>query len=581
MKSGLFLVLTLLSYCSFGQWLPSEFHLDTLRYSYRTGGELDSVDYSIGRTSGTQPGGSIDFPNNVPSVDFFTNYSGGNRQMRDIGRKRLIFSALPHVGFAYTFGTQGTQVARMNYQQIFTKKILVNFDFTNDRGNGFLRNSSFRHNDLALAVAKKGERWSFDFYGKDLISTSALSGGLTEEADPELFPLVFLNVQKNNASSNFRKTNLDLINYFDFQKDSIRSYGLTSHHNLKIQGRSYREEDTIFGMYDMINFDSLSTSDAYQLSRIDNGLGGFFRNQKLFVSARMDGAYWKYYNRGKDRDTLETNAYLNLKFNSGNWSLVNSSFFNVSGADNEWRSHFTFNASLKQTRITSYLRIENRWPDPFQRFYWANNYNYDITGSIEKQFKLSFQNHVRFKVKSVDLDFHHQSTYLKDHYFFSVDQGAWSNALIPSIMLHRFGLKGDLNYKILTVQPEYSYTYENGLNQLIPDHMLKFRTSIKGALFKSKKMVAFLGAEAIWFSSSRAVSFLPSMDSYLFNTNGTLNSGMFNLHAFGGFQIDEFRFFVRFENIGYLWTASSLELLENYPIPSSQLRVGLTWDFFN
>jgi hypothetical protein len=54
-----------------------------------------------------------------------------------------------------------------------------------------------------------------------------------------------------------------------------------------------------------------------------------------------------------------------------------------------------------------------------------------------------------------------------------------------------------------------------------------------------------------------------------------------NLHWFGGFQIDEFRFFVRAENIGGFWTDKNNEVQNGYPIGGLQLRVGITWDFFN
>jgi hypothetical protein len=580
MKSGIILFFALLSYCSYGQWLPSEFDLDTMRYSFRTGGRLDSLDFSIARTSGTQPGGSLEFPDNIPTIDFFTQFRGGNRQLLDIQRKPLIFSAIPHIGFAYTFGTQGTQVARMNYQQIFAKKVIVNFDFTNDRGNGFLRNSNFRLNDVHLSLAKKGKMWSSHFNATDRVFNSALNGGIQAESDPDLFPLVFLAVQKSNASSQMRNTDLDLVNYFDLNTDSIKAFGLTTRHKLMIQGRSYNEEDTLFGIYNMNNFDTLSTSDAYQLSKTEHGVGGFYRSSKLFASARLDATYWKYYNRGKDRDTIETTAYFSLKYKTGNWSLNTNSNYNLSGAGNEWSTQFDLSGKIKDLRVSSFLSAEDRWPNQFQRFYFANNYDYDLGPAIQKQFKLNFVNKVHLELSSIQVELQHQSTYLKDQYYFSLTQGTWSNELLPAISLHRFGIRADWKYKILAVQPEYSYTFESGLTDLIPDYLLKFRTTIKGPIFKSKKMIAYLGSEMVWFSASNTISFVPSLDTYIFSGN-TASTGMFNLHAFGGFQIDEFRFFVRFENIGYLWTSSSLELLENYPIPSSQLRVGLTWDFFN
>jgi hypothetical protein len=54
-----------------------------------------------------------------------------------------------------------------------------------------------------------------------------------------------------------------------------------------------------------------------------------------------------------------------------------------------------------------------------------------------------------------------------------------------------------------------------------------------------------------------------------------------NLHVFGGIQIEEFKFFVRVENIGRNWNDTTSAFYKGYPITSTQFRVGITWDFFN
>jgi hypothetical protein len=111
--------------------------------------------------------------------------------------------------------------------------------------------------------------------------------------------------------------------------------------------------------------------------------------------------------------------------------------------------------------------------------------------------------------------------------------------------------------------------------------MAKMRLSVKGKLFKSKKLEAYTGVEGVWFSSANNIAFIPSMDTYIFDQTLSSYNGIVNLHAFGGFQIDEFRFYVRFENIGYFWNDVRTQLMDTYPLPSTQLRIGLTWDFFN
>jgi len=56
---------------------------------------------------------------------------------------------------------------------------------------------------------------------------------------------------------------------------------------------------------------------------------------------------------------------------------------------------------------------------------------------------------------------------------------------------------------------------------------------------------------------------------------------MVNLHFFASLGIDQFRFYARFENIGYFWNDRSILEAIGYPIAGTRVRVGITWDFFN
>ena len=173
----------------------------------------------------------------------------------------------------------------------------------------------------------------------------------------------------------------------------------------------------------------------------------------------------------------------------------------------------------------------------------------------------------------------HQSSFFKENYLFL--NGQWRNDTLTNFSFHRIALRIGVKWGILHVQPEYTFTIRPSALQIVPTHTIRARVLLKGALFKAKKMKTYLGVDAIYVSGFDPMSFVPAMDVYSLNTNGILVSSFNNLHVFGGFQIDQFRFFVRFENIGYFWNDNSIELLDAYPITGGQLRVGLTWDFFN
>ena len=55
--------------------------------------------------------------------------------------QNLTFSALPHLGFAYGFGAQGSQRLRLDYEQLFAKRTLLNLRYDRHQQAGFIRAS--------------------------------------------------------------------------------------------------------------------------------------------------------------------------------------------------------------------------------------------------------------------------------------------------------------------------------------------------------------------------------------------------------------------------------------------------------
>ena len=105
----LFIFFSFLSCFSFSQ------EIDTVNYSYRTGGELDSVDFSYSFPMSTFSGGVLDGLNNYLSTNLiYSNLSLLNFVKRPIYSK-MKFSALPHLGFSYSFVGNGTQFVHFDY----------------------------------------------------------------------------------------------------------------------------------------------------------------------------------------------------------------------------------------------------------------------------------------------------------------------------------------------------------------------------------------------------------------------------------------------------------------------------------
>jgi hypothetical protein len=140
---------------------------------------------------------------------------------------------------------------------------------------------------------------------------------------------------------------------------------------------------------------------------------------------------------------------------------------------------------------------------------------------------------------------------------------------------------GYAKWKGLSIQPEYTFSTNSGTLQLMTKHMANARLMLKGGLFKAKRLKAYVGVDAQWVSAADRLSFLPYVNSLdLFSSSGTM-PGFTDLHAFMGFQIDVFRFFVRMEHIGYYWNDAQIQAVKGYPFAAPNLRFGVTWDFFN
>ncbi|MES2799421.1 MAG: putative porin [Bacteroidota bacterium] len=577
-----FWVLCIVFGCLFdvkGQLTPEHFSADTITYNFRTGGSSDSADFSLKRLIGTTPGGGNDFPSLVPTIDFFNSYRNGNRFSVKEQWLKPTFSGLPHIGLAYTFGAVGTSLAQLNYQQVFAKQLLVNLKFKNDRGNTQLRNGVYRMNDIDVLLMRQGKIWSTSLDFKDHVNQSNLNNGLDTSADLSLFDLSFQPVQRLNAQSKFRTTDLRWKNFFSIVHfDSLTALGILTEHRLAIQSRKYSETDSLQNYYSFIQFDTISTNDKFQWSQTMQQAGLFFKNRNIYTSIQAQGTYWKYYNQG-ERDTVELAVLGTIKLNVKGWELAANARINITGAGQGWSGNATILKKWNRIAWNLNVELDNEWASPFLRYYSANNALYNNYASLQKQFRATLRNDLKFKFnEKIHFLLSVKNSFFDRNLFF--DSTAWNFIPVQAFNIQEFKLRASWEPKFLLIQPEYAFTLTNGIGNFIPQNQAKLRVMAKGKLFKAKKLLAWAGVDLHYFSSSRLLAFNPSMDVYQLQSQEVQN-GLFNLHLFAGLQIDEFRFFVRYENLGYLWNDHSQRVLVNYPIPGGALQVGLTWDFFN
>ena len=551
---------------------------DTLDINNRIFGKLDSVDIKSGDLPTTSElGRSFRSENGLSGkllkADFNeltgTNFSKYNPMQ---------FSALPYLGFSYSFGSQGAQFLRAKYRQAFSDSFLLNIDYKRNSGVGYIRNAAFQSNNVQLQLERKGKRYSFQIKGMYENDSLNHSNGLVPGGDTliEAFGLDLIPVRRT-ASSNHMRGQIALKNYINILNDSLRQFGLTTGHEYRIQHRRFLEADTLWGIYDTIYIDSFSTVNRFNQAQIANDAGVYWLNEQLYVDAKVGVNYWNVLNLDNIFDTTEIYLSSNLTWKRKTWSVKNSFYFNVVGRFNEWKNNFNFGYSFRDWNLTGGLILENMAPTAIQRAYSGNAYRYrsnidrlqnntTINGAISNEL-------IKDKLSVKAFVF---NSLLTNQILFN--DSTWVQTSDVNNIL-QIGIKGKSRFGVLHFNP--TFIFSSDTYGYLPTTQAYARVFVKGKLFEAKKMEAFIGGDFSYQSSFNLRTYNPIMNTFnWFNDGGSISSTV-NAHAFMGFQIETFRFYARFENIGYFWTEPTLNELQNYPIAGTRIRVGITWDFFN
>src|SRR3989338_942367 len=141
MNRWLFIVLfTLISSGVDGQLYT---YFDTLTYAARMNSALDSIDISGAELPSTFDGGiGTNNQSALSANNLFQQYTQ-TQFTRESQLRPMAFSALPYLGFSYTFGGQTAQFLRVRYVHAFRDNTLLNIYYERRSSNGILRNNAF------------------------------------------------------------------------------------------------------------------------------------------------------------------------------------------------------------------------------------------------------------------------------------------------------------------------------------------------------------------------------------------------------------------------------------------------------
>lgn len=555
---------------------------DTLKITERTGGTgIDSLDWYNTGNFGLNPGGPWNNPFGVNGSDYLNVVSFLQKPIqmpRPLGSK---FIALPHLGFSYSFGSKSLQYLKAEYQQSFRKNTHLNVSYMKNvvgTERGFMRNNSFSNDAFQFLVDHSSRKYEALVFMDFAKSVRGLSGGIRTDTLIETFGLEFSPVYKDNATSTSRSFRLGSQHMLNLGKDSLIRHGIVYKNQWSIDNRVYLETDTIYAIYDAFYIDSNATRDQYQLARINNAGGYFFKSRSFSAEALIQHGYWKFQNLARNRDTNEVEFQGNLMYKLRNFKLTNAISFNLAGALGEWKEEA--NATLKQRmwNHAAAFSMSETLPTPFQRIYFSNNHRWNIP-NLQTQGQKALSYRVQHKSR-FDVSGQIGWKQLTNTYFL-VNDSTWRNDTLSNINLFSASVRGTLSWKTLYWQPQVIVTSSSGNFSYIPQFDVRSKLFFNKRLFKARKLDFIIGVDLRYQAAYGLLSYDPSLDLYRLPAQQQKHQAVLELDFFTGFQIDDFRFYFKFENIDYFWNPQTNLQQAGYPVPPAVLRLGLTWDFFN
>jgi hypothetical protein len=554
---------------------------DSIGLDYRSGGvNLDSIDASFIGTLNLRPGSGdlrlIEF--DLP-VAFGDQLNGLSYRMNEF-RVQPKWTGLPYLGFQYAFGSRLNQAMNLEFHQYFKPNTHLHFRYYRRTSNGFLRNSDFVLNDVSLLFVHSKNKFSTElkaYYGAD---EQGENEGVIGDSLIPVFPLEFIGVQNESGRSQVRLLDVEWTNYFRALGDSTLGSGFMSNHNYDLRGRQYTSSIVDPSIFDTLFIDTLETRDQYQTASISNGAGVYFNSPKISAEAALNHRYWRNQNRGVNVDTNEAFLDANVILRINNSTKLKSYFYaNFLGALGELKSHnsLTFRTS-KKFQLQGSLNFENSYPDPYLRNHVANYYAWSIPqGQLELQQMLSVSGVMKYGKKNHVVSKLNWTSVNNGRYFID---GDWRQDTLDLISMGSIGFQAQFKFGGWAFYPGVTLRFQSNNFNYQPSFSTLNRISYSTKVFSNNLGVA-IGADLGYDSGYSFLNYngvLGVMSPF----SGTLDAtALVRINAFAALSVDEFRFFVRAENIDYFINDPISRVGESVPLMPFLIRIGLTWDFFN
>jgi len=281
---------------------------------------------------------------------------------------------------------------------------------------------------------------------------------------------------------------------------------------------------------------------------------------------------------GSQRDTLELGLNGVLNFQGSNWKAKLSAEQNISGAFKafDYNGHLLVSLGHNHT-----LNVKGGYaalaPDVFQRTYLGNTLQYQL---LNPQLQQVVSASLLLDGKVFGLDYSLKISGLNTKGVYQFTGLIWQNQsnissqqlLVGSGSINKLwkGLRIGVLAQVLLQQ-----------NAVFPASTVGVNLGYSGYITKSKSLYFFSSVNYRYISGYKPLSILPQLSLISLSTQGNSVYDLHSLTMLIGFKVKTFRFFFSGANIGTLWMPKDQPLYDHLPIPSFQLQVGISWEFWN
>jgi hypothetical protein len=164
------------------------------------------------------------------------------------------------------------------------------------------------------------------------------------------------------------------------------------------------------------------------------------------------------------------------------------------------------------------------------------------------------------------------NTLLSDHIYFSPDLVPVQISGSFNVLQMRFGI----NRRLGIFYTENSLSLQNSSDDALPlpAFMSKHYLGIKFKMFK-QRLNMNCGMEAHVIPDFDGYAYFPLLGQF-YPSNSTLEYG-YRINGLIGIEVDQFRFFFKYDNLSSIWNDSIQYMIEDYPQFDSRIRFGIRW----